>query len=158
MGRRKFTQEFKLEAVRLLTAGNRSAAGLARDLGINSSLLYKWKRQLAEDPEAAFPGQGHLKPEEEELRRLRRELEDARQEISFLKKRRRTSPACASEVRGDPGKRAGVSGAADVWLARGFSERLLRLAQASREPARSGESAAVSEPASAAPGKPSELW
>ncbi len=86
MGRRKFTQEFKLEAVRLLTAGNRSAAGLARDLGINSSLLYKWKRQLEEDAEAAFPGPGHLKPEEEELRRLRRELEDARQEISFLKK------------------------------------------------------------------------
>lgn len=86
MGRRRFTREFKVEAVRLLTAGHRSAAEIGRELGINPNLLYRWKRQMAEDPEAAFPGPGQLKPEEEELRRLRRELEDARQEISFLKK------------------------------------------------------------------------
>ncbi len=86
MERRKFTREFKEEAVRLLMAGHRPAAEIGRELGINPNLLYKWKRQLAEDPETAFPGKGHVKPEEEELRRLRRELEDARQEISFLKK------------------------------------------------------------------------
>lgn len=86
MGKRSFTPEYKIEAVRLLTEGHRTAAEVARDLGISPNQLYKWKRQLSEDPQQAFPGKGHLKPEEEELRRLRRELEDARQEIAFLKK------------------------------------------------------------------------
>ena len=52
MVRRKFTQEFKLEAVRLLTAGHRPASEIGRELGINPNLLYKWKRQMAENPEA----------------------------------------------------------------------------------------------------------
>ena len=86
MERRSFTREFKLEAVRLLTEGNRPTTEIARELGINVNLLYKWKRQLMEDSGDAFAGKGHLKAEEEELRRLQRELDEARQEISFLKK------------------------------------------------------------------------
>ncbi len=86
MGRRRYTREYKLETVRLLAEGNRTAADIARELGISANQIYKWKREFAEDPQQAFPGKGHLKPEEEELRRLRRELEAARQEIAFLKK------------------------------------------------------------------------
>lgn len=86
MGRRRYTREYKLEAVRLLSDGNRTATDVARDLGISANQIYTWKRQFARDPQQAFPGKGHLKPEEEELRRLRRELEEARQEIAFLKK------------------------------------------------------------------------
>lgn len=86
MGKRSFTREFKVEAVRLLAEGHRTAAEVARELGISANQLYKWKRELADDATQAFPGQGRLKPEEEELRRLRRELEDARQENAFLKK------------------------------------------------------------------------
>jgi len=59
---------------------------VARDLGINSNMLSRWKKELCEDPIHAFPGQGHLKPEEEKLRRIQRELEDVKEERDILKK------------------------------------------------------------------------
>lgn len=84
--RRIYTREYKLEAVRLATAGDTTVAQVARDLGINENTLHKWKQQLREDPEQAFPGKGRLKPGDEELRRLRRENLRLRQEVAFLKK------------------------------------------------------------------------
>jgi transposase-like protein len=44
-----------------------------RDLGINPNLLARWKKEFLKDHARPFPGTGHLRPEEEELRRLRRE-------------------------------------------------------------------------------------
>jgi transposase len=84
--RKVYTREFKLEAVRLAVAGETSVAQVARDLGINENTLHKWKQQLRADPEQAFPGRGRLKPQDEELRRLRRETLKLRQEVLFLKK------------------------------------------------------------------------
>jgi len=88
--RRQFTREFKLEAVRLATAGEKSLAQVARELGIRSSMLRTWKRQVEDQSGLAsadaFPGHGHLPSQEEELRRLRREVEVLRQERDFLKK------------------------------------------------------------------------
>ena len=84
--RRSFSREFKLEAVHLMTEGGLSVAQAARDLGIRESVLGRWKKQLAEDPAEAFPGKGHLKTQDEELRRLRRENEILRQERDILKK------------------------------------------------------------------------
>ena len=84
--RRSFSREFKLEAVRLVTEGGLSLSKAARDLGVGESVLGRWKKQLAEDPEEAFPGKGHLKSQDEELRRLRRENEILRQERDILKK------------------------------------------------------------------------
>lgn len=84
--RRSFSREFKLEAVRLVTEGGLSLAQASRDLGVQESVLGRWKKQLAEDPEEAFPGKGHLKSQDEELRRLRRENEILRQERDILKK------------------------------------------------------------------------
>jgi len=49
-------------------------------LGIAESVLGRWRRQLSQDPEEAFPGKGHLKSQDEELRRLRPENEVMRQE------------------------------------------------------------------------------
>ena len=43
---RRFTQEFKLEAVRLLEAGSRPAAEIARELGVPRNRLYKWQEQV----------------------------------------------------------------------------------------------------------------
>ncbi len=60
-------------------------AQVARDLGIDRSLLGKWKQDLMADPEHAFPSKGRVKPEDEELRRLRREVEVLRQERDILK-------------------------------------------------------------------------
>lgn len=84
--RRSYSREFKLEAVGLVTEGGLSVAQAARDLGIPESALWRWKKQYEEDPEQAFPGKGRLRPEDEELRRLRRELERVRQERDILKK------------------------------------------------------------------------
>lgn len=59
---------------------------VAEDLGIDRSLLTRWKRELTTDPEHVFPGKGRLKPDEEELRCLRKEVEVLRQERDILKK------------------------------------------------------------------------
>lgn len=85
-GRRKFDSEFKKEAVRQVVEGGRSVADVARSLGIHEILLHKWKRQYSEDPENSFPEKGRLKPQEEEIRRLKRELEDVKQDREILKK------------------------------------------------------------------------
>lgn len=84
--RRSFSREFKLEAVALITEGGLSVARAARDLGISESVLGRWKKQFEEDPEQAFPGKGRLRPQDEELARLRRENEILRQERDILKK------------------------------------------------------------------------
>jgi len=84
--RRKYDQEFKLEAVRLITEKGRRAAEVARNLGVHENLLYKWKREYLADKEDAFPGKGRLKPEDEKLRQLERELADVKEERDILKK------------------------------------------------------------------------
>jgi transposase len=84
--RRKFDGEFKREAVRLVTTGGRKASEVARNLGISPNLLHRWKQQLVADPAQAFPGKGHLKPEDEELRRLKKQLADVTEERDILKK------------------------------------------------------------------------
>jgi len=84
--RRKYDTEFKREAVKLVLEGGRVAAEVAKGLGINENVLYRWIRQYREDPENAFPGKGKLKPEDEELRLLRRELADVKEERDILKK------------------------------------------------------------------------
>lgn len=89
--RRQFSREFKLEAVRLATAGDRSVAEVARELGVNAEVLRSWKRQMAksgaETPVTdVFPGNGKLTSADEELRRLRRENAVLREERDILKK------------------------------------------------------------------------
>jgi len=83
--RRRYDREFKLEVLRLVEGGKR-AAEVARDLGLHVNLIYYWRKQLAEDPEYTFPGQGKLKPPDEQLRRLQRELADVKEERDILKK------------------------------------------------------------------------
>ena len=84
--RRRFDAEFKREAVRLIASGGRKASEVARNLGISPQLLHRWKSKLLDDPQNAFPGKGHLKPEDEELRGLKRQLADVTEERDILKK------------------------------------------------------------------------
>lgn len=81
-----FTKEFKLEAVQLVQRSGKSQAQIARDLGIADSTLHHWCKEFAEQGAQAFPGSGHQTAQEEELRRLKRELEGMRQERDILKK------------------------------------------------------------------------
>jgi len=58
MGRRSFSREFKLEAVRLVRQRGVSVAQTARDLDLHQNMLRNWVREFAADPAQAFPGQG----------------------------------------------------------------------------------------------------
>lgn len=83
---RTFTDEFKREAVRLAQTSGKPIAQVARELGISDTSIHEWRKQLAAHGDEAFPGSGHQTAQEEELRRLKRELEVTRQERDILKK------------------------------------------------------------------------
>ena len=84
--RKRYDRQFKLDAVRLIVEGGQSVAAVSRDLGVSSTQLQRWKKELEEDSSNAFPGKGRLKPADEELRQLRRELERTKEEREILKK------------------------------------------------------------------------
>jgi transposase len=83
---RTFTKEFKQEAVQLVQTSEKSMTQIAKDLGVADSTLSHWCKIDAQHGEQAFPGSGHQTPQEEEIRRLKRELEITRQERDILKK------------------------------------------------------------------------
>jgi transposase len=84
--RRTYTSEFKLEAIQLSKTSGKSAAQIEQDLGISPGCLSRWKQKFAKDGEQAFPGRGRLTPEQEQVRRLEREVKLLRQERDILKK------------------------------------------------------------------------
>jgi len=87
--RRQFTREFKLEAIRLVSEGQQNISEVARKLGIRPDMLRAWKRQIDGLPRSqrnVFSGPGKGANQEEELKRLRREVERLEQERDFLKK------------------------------------------------------------------------
>ena len=86
MERRKFTREFKLEAVKLIKDRGVSYAQAARDLDVHQTVLRNWVKAFADDPVQAFPGHGQMKPEAAEIARLKRELTKLRAERDILKK------------------------------------------------------------------------
>lgn len=86
MQRRKFSREFKLEAVRLVKDRGVAVAQAARDLDLHENVLRKWVRQFADDPQHAFPGHGLMKPEQQEIDRLRKEVAKLKAERDILKK------------------------------------------------------------------------
>lgn len=82
--RRSYTPEFKYEAVRLIIDEGQRIAEVARNLGINATMLGRWKSEVQE--EDAFPGKGRMKPMEDELRRLQRENQQLKMDREILKK------------------------------------------------------------------------
>jgi transposase len=91
--RRHFTEEFKLEAVRLAERGDRPFNAVAHDLGVRPNVLRQWRRQAAaragHPPEEIFPGQRRgagLASRDEEVRRLQREVARLTEERDILKK------------------------------------------------------------------------
>ncbi len=86
MGRRQFSREFKLEAIRLVKERGVAVAQASRDLDIGENVLRRWIKEAGADPGQAFPGQGQLKPEQLEIDRLRREVAKLKAERDILKK------------------------------------------------------------------------
>lgn len=84
--RRVFDKEFKQRTVSLINQGDKKVKEIALDLGVDSGDIYRWIREYKEDPKDSFPGKGRLKPEDEEYRKLKRQLSDVTEERDILKK------------------------------------------------------------------------
>jgi transposase len=81
--RRRFSAEYKREAVAMLDAPGVTVNQIATELGIGAAVLGRWRRELRQEPAQAFPGHG--RPREEELGHLRRELARVTKERDFLR-------------------------------------------------------------------------
>jgi len=84
--RRRFTREFKEEAVQLVVSQGKVAKEVADNLGVHANVLRRWVREYREDPLFSFPGNGNLKAPEEEVRQLQKQLADTQMERDILKK------------------------------------------------------------------------
>ena len=86
--RRVYSEEFKKNAVTHSMTSEKTVEKVAQDLGISHSNLNRWRAQYRKNGELAFSGNGKQKiiPQEEEIRRLKKELYDVRQERDILKK------------------------------------------------------------------------
>ena len=81
--RRRFSAEYKREAVAMLDAPGVSVKQIAMELGIGATVLGRWRREVRQESAQAFPGHG--RPREEELVLLRRELSRVTKERDFLR-------------------------------------------------------------------------
>ena len=83
--RKTYTKDFKLETIRLYESSHKSAAQIEQDLDRPAGIIHKWRHRLKANGSPTFVGKGHQSELEAEIRRLRRELEVARQERDILK-------------------------------------------------------------------------
>lgn len=86
MAKKSFDKEYKIEVIRQVKEFGRSAPDIARELGIHVNTIYKWLKEYDKNSSNAFPGSGNLRPQDEEIKRLRKELADLREENQILKK------------------------------------------------------------------------
>jgi len=84
--RKKYTQEFKQDAVRLVLEQGYNQSEAARNLGVDRGMLGRWVKEAQADESEAFRGNGKRTVEQEELRQLRDENRRLRMEREILKK------------------------------------------------------------------------
>ncbi len=86
--RAKYSPEFKREAVRLLSQGDKDTAQLARELGVARNKLYQWKEEIDNHGMAAFPGTGNRngRAKVNDTALLKAENKRLREENEILKK------------------------------------------------------------------------
>ena len=82
MSRRRYTEEFKVAAVRQITVEGHPVREVAKRLGISTHSLYVWKRRFGESPERA----DQIKADQAENQRLKKELKRVTEERDILKK------------------------------------------------------------------------
>ena len=86
---RKYSQEFKLEALELLQRGDKSAGQIERELGITPGLLVKWKARyqiITKEGQSPEISPSDMEAAKSEIRRLQRELANVEEERDILKK------------------------------------------------------------------------
>jgi len=84
--RATYTAEYKLQAVRMATDQHLAVAEVARRLGITEGRLREWLKAFRSQGADAFPGPGRLAPHDEELHRLRAEVQRLEAERDIPKK------------------------------------------------------------------------
>jgi transposase len=138
MERRKFTREFKLEAVKLITERGVKVAQASQDLGVHPTQLRQRVKDFEGGPEQAFPGHGQMKPEQAEIARLKREVIKLKAERDILKKPRSTSRRRACEVRFHREAPGNLAGRMVVRGARGLAWWLLGVGTSFVHPPKAG--------------------
>lgn len=84
MGKKRYSKEYREQALGLIRKGDRTLKEIARSLGVNYWTIREWKQQMQQTPEKE--GSRPTRSEKEELKRLRRENDDLRMENAILKK------------------------------------------------------------------------
>ena len=84
--RKKYSKEFKLDAIALVIEQNYSQSEAARNLGINPNMLGRWIKEADNEDGQAFRGNGKLTPEQEEIRQLKAQVKRLEMEREVLKK------------------------------------------------------------------------
>ncbi len=84
--RKKYSKEFKLDAVSLIAEQGYTRSEAARSLDINTNMLGRWMKEFQSDDGQAFRGNGKLTPEQEENRRLKAQVKRLQMEKEILKK------------------------------------------------------------------------
>jgi len=84
--RRKYDSDFKRNAFLLSEEPGRTVSEVAENLGINSDLIYRWRRQMRENGELVFPGHGKmaLTEDQKRIRELEKKLKDTEMERDIL--------------------------------------------------------------------------
>jgi transposase len=83
---RTYDKEFKLNAISLYKNGNKKASEVCRDLNIPESTFFGWLKQYEKEKEKSFPGSGNIKASQEDMHKLKRQLDDVTMERDILKK------------------------------------------------------------------------
>ncbi len=84
--RKKYSKEFKLDAISLVTDQGYTRIEAARSLGIQANMLGRWVKEQQADDGQAFRGNGKLTPEQAEIRQLKEENRRLKMEKDILKK------------------------------------------------------------------------
>jgi len=84
--RKKYSKEFKLDAVSLVLEQEYSKSEAARSLGINPNMLGRWVKEFSSDDPQSFRGNGKLSPEQEQIRDLKKQVKQLELEKEILKK------------------------------------------------------------------------
>ncbi|WP_028611652.1 transposase [Paenibacillus harenae] len=84
--RKKFDKAYKEQVVLRIIAGESTVTDAAKELDVHFTTVRDWVKFYKRDGDSAFPGSGHLKAEDDEIRKLRKQLADLKEENDILKK------------------------------------------------------------------------
>ncbi len=83
---KRYTPEFKIETIKLVTELGHDVKTVARDIGVHENTIYKWIQKYQENKAEPFVGSGHQRTKEAELRIANKKIADLEQEVAILKK------------------------------------------------------------------------